>query len=201
MDYPWYWTPSERAQIEQGDFLFNFPIIETGPQKPKSWSSKAPIKIVADRVFYNLIIISHSCDIADGRLDELDLIQLLPVYGYKEFVEKTQMSKSNQGFMAKDDILEHHLLERCNLAHSEIPKGHFVVDFLNLKVASTQDVRSFLWRRKGPPRIRLCHPYLEKMSSRFANLYSRVGLPHDLKRPSKIDTSIPATASTGVSTN
>jgi len=183
--YPWYITPKERAQIEQGDILFNFPIIEPSLKMPKRAK-----QIDATRVRYNLI--SHSCDIEDLTLDEIGLIQLLPVYGYAEFVEMTQMNKSKQGNLQNNTVTTHHMLEKCSTRHADIPNDHLVVDFMNLKIASIQEVRSFLYRRSGPPRIRLSHPYRENMSRRFSTIYSRVGLPQNIKKPTKIDICVTA---------
>jgi hypothetical protein len=180
-EYPWYVSPPERAEIEQGDFLFNFPIIE-----PSLKMDTRKKQIAADRVLYNLIVISHSCDIADKTLDEIGLIQLLPVFGYEDFVNQIGMNGSNQGNLHKDRLTAHQLLEKCSIKHTDIPKDHLVVSFLELKVAPIEQVRSFLRKRNGPPRVRLAHPYREKLTGRFSSIYSRVGLPNDLIKPDKI---------------
>ena len=188
MDFPWYVQPRERSEIEQGDILFNYPIVE--PVLPVTGIGKIlnTKQIEVNITIYNLIVISHSCDIEDGTIDAVGTVQLLPLYSFKDYVDSTKFDKSKQGYLFSDNLVALQLLNKSEkIKHKDIPNDYFVVDFMNPKNAPIASVRTFLRRRSGPPRLRLNHPYVEKLANRFSSVYSRVAVPNDYKKPNKIN--------------
>jgi hypothetical protein len=185
MDFPWYVRPDDTAGIEQGDFLFGFTTIKEGLVKPELEEGQQPTAIKGIPTKNNLIIISHTCDIEDGTLEAVGYIQLLPVYSFPDFVRNTKTTKGNQGYIFEDKKIGVHLLEKCDF--EGFPTGHFVIDFMDLRVAPLQEVKNFLQNDSSGKRLRLSTPYLEKMTQRFAHVYMRVGLPEKLIPPEKMD--------------
>src|SRR5690606_326850 len=76
-----------------------------------------------------------------------------------------------------------HALRHVDHAVSDI--NYIYVDFREARYAKLSVVKTYAKRPGAPPRLRLKSPYLEAMSARFGNYFSRVAYPVDF--PSKED--------------
>ena len=123
-DYPWYQVVDGQSAIEQGDFIFKCPILEPITEIPED------DHISANLESYNVIVMSQSCDLIQGKIA---IVLVCP------FIALTEMCEANsyyKGSIGKESLRRgnqpgYHLLNRCDFREYGL-SDFLVVDFHNV---------------------------------------------------------------------
>lgn len=169
--YPWF-TNVGGDGLEQGDILEACPVYEP----PASLSPTAAAAEFDVRT-YNLVIVSQSCDLVEGR-DALAHVLLCSLCTPAELMPKQGKGKRLEELenLRKGRKPALHLLNRCDLQGME--RDFRIVDFRRVFSLPIGFVRNFA--RDSGQRLRLCPPYREHLAQAFARYFMRVGLPIDI---------------------
>jgi hypothetical protein len=173
--YPWYRVivPDSEQQptaIEQGDILENFPLLFS--VDPSKYPDKTN---PAERVYCDLVILSQSCDLADGGIDQVVTCPLLIRSNFDG--DHPVSRKGGMENLRKGKLAAFQLLNKCDLQNFE--REWRIVDFGEIHSIPIFEVREHLSRA---PHLRLLPPYREHLSQAFARFFMRVGLPLDIPR-------------------
>lgn len=171
--YPWY-EVVEGENLEQGDILWECPVILPPPDLPLPPPSDIPIKVR----YFDVIVMTHSCDLAHEKTTE---VLLCPHWDLLE-AAKADRSLADKGKLKQ--ILKGQVYRYAMLAASEIPEcpmGVRIVDFGRVFSLPKDFVRR-LAANQGK-RLRLCPPYREHIAQAFARFFMRVGLPQEIELP------------------
>ncbi len=161
-DYLWYGL-ADGDDLQQGDFLFSCPYDRVeGPGQ-------------ADRKNINVIVLSHSCDLAH---DKLERIQGCPFWELERLGKDVEYFRCKRGReeLRRGNLPGYHLLNRCTL--SERLTDYLVVDFRMQFAVNLVTLNLLASNQK--PRPRLLPPYREHLAQALARFYMRVGLPVDI---------------------
>lgn len=165
----WYSKIKPSDELEQGDFLFECPIV-IPPTKgePKDWEEFSIST-------FNVIIITQSCDLAAKKIS---LVQVCPFVTLEEFCA-TNTNFDN--YKSKESIRRgylpgYHLLNKCEYLSKD--DEFLIVDFKSTYSISFDFVEEF--KNQQSQRIRINSPYKEHLSQAYARFYMRVGLPSDI---------------------
>lgn len=166
-------------QLEQGDFIvqcpviipeYTFDVVEVpGGEKTSQY------QINAKEYIYDVVIMSQSCDLENGKLK---LVVACPYWPLSEinamhesFRPKKMHEKLRQGY-----IPGYHMFNACNL--SDMQREIQIVDFHTVFTIPYAFLAEFACTQGK--RLRLLSPYKEKMSAAFGHYFARVGLPEDI---------------------
>ena len=160
--YPWYALTMD-DHLEQGDVLRSCPFDRVDQRNE------------ADRLNYDVVVVSHSCDLAHGKLL---MIQVCPIWDLESLALEVEYFRSRRGReeVRRGNLPGYHLLNRSELP--EFQTGLLVVDFRS-QFAVKSERLSFL-AASQKPRLRLLPPYREHLAQSLARFYMRVGLPIDI---------------------
>jgi hypothetical protein len=160
--FPWYVSVSA-GQLEQGDFLSACPLFQ----------------VRADGTFSHdtahAVVLSHSCDLANEKLEIVQVCPVWPLEGLAEHVEYLRSRRGRED-LRRGNLPGYHLLNRCELAGLET--DFLVLDFRSLFGIPLTTARELA--QSQSPRRRLLPPYREHMAQAFARFFMRVGLPVDI---------------------
>ena len=171
-DYPWYKVvrPADQqvAVIEQGDLLENFSLLIS--VDPRKYPDK---ENPAERVYFDLVVLSQSCDLANGDIDQ---VVTCPLRNRADFDSKHPISqKGGMNNLRKGRFSAFHLLNKCEEPGYE--RDWRIADFGEIHSIPIFEVLEHLGRG---PYLRLLPPYREHLSQSFARFFMRVGLPLDI---------------------
>jgi hypothetical protein len=167
-NYPWYTIVHSKELLNQGDFVFDCPILEQ-IYNPDSE------KIEAEYTDYDVIIMSQSCDLENEKLELVlvcpfeQLTSIAQTQSWFQFVKN--LEKLRQGIQPN-----YHLLNQCDLKN-------FLLDFIVVDFRTVYSIPYHFLKQKmanTPSRLRLLSPYKEHLSQAFARFFMRVGLPVDI---------------------
>lgn len=174
-DYPWYGVVMG-DELEQGDFLFDCPVLEPTVdlvlnQVDQEGEIQATIQV------YDVVLLSQSCDLVQGKLD---LVLVCPHWPLSVFEQTDDFFRSSRGKeeIRRGNVPGYHMLSACGLDGFE--QGIRIVNFRQVfglpfdfiqQLASSQSLR-----------LRLLPPYREHLAQAFARFFMRVGLPVDIPR-------------------
>jgi len=169
-DYPWYEIVESDEPLLQGDFISECPII-VPPSELITGAQEVNTRVVT----YNIVVMSQSCDLVQGKLD---LVLVCPIWPLSEFEKTSEYYKSKEGKEAlrRGYIPGYHLLNKCEIKGFET--DFLVVDFRNVYSVPFDFLKN-LAKNRGK-RVRLLPPYREHLSQAFARFFMRVGLPVDI---------------------
>lgn len=166
-DYPWYTLVDSSENLQQGDFIFDCPIVI--PPDKFEGNQEATVKK------YNVIVMSQSCDLEYGKLE---IVLVCPYWSLSKFGEKKSFYKGKEGkeFLRRGYQPSYHLLDKSS--YEGMPDDFIVVDFRNVFGVQFNFLSDYT-KRVGK-RIRLLSPFREHLSQAFARFFMRVGLPSDI---------------------
>jgi hypothetical protein len=169
--FPSYAIVAGESGWEQGDFLQQCPILVPVYGQLEEEGQELDLDVRE----YNVIVLSQSCDLEQGRLDN---VLVCPVWKLSRFGEKHGHFATDKG---KEGLRRgyhpaYHMLNRCELPGFELE--HCVVDFRNVYGVPADYLTAPRWREV--PRLRLLPPYREHLSQAFARFFMRVGLPSNI---------------------
>lgn len=173
----------EGVKFEQGDFIQRCPFYSFVSQE----NDKA--KVVT--AFYDVVVITQSCDLANDKADRVLVAPWKPLPYYLERQlqaqqrgnpSKTELNaKEKRRFFdnLKDGIFHrYHLLDRW-------PEGGLdeypVVDFGFVFSVSLPELTRIALGQQAVTRLN--SPYKEHLSQAFARYFMRVGLPSSIRNP------------------
>ena len=168
----WY-AIVEGEQLHQGDLIDSCPVLIP----PASLGTDVSDEIEASLVKYSVVVLSHSCDLEQRKLD---FVLVCPVFPLSDFGEKFKGSGAKEG-LRRGYQPAYHLLNTCCL--QGFKKEYLVVNFRSVYSVPFE----VLTRRakESGKRLRLLSPYREHLSQAFARFFMRVGLPSDIPSFSK----------------
>ena len=164
--------------MQQGDFLdecqVHFPILNV-MKNAAITADGEELKIPADIRSYNFIVMSHSCDIQQRKIE---LVLVCPYWELQIFQEQNSFFRGNEGKekLKKGEVVGYHLLNKC--AIEGFSKSFIVVNFRS--VYSIPLEVAFQMAADRGRRLRLLPPYREHLSQAFARFFMRVGLPTEI---------------------
>jgi hypothetical protein len=170
-EYPWFEVADGSDDLLQGDFIKDCPVII-----PPSEMSKDEV-IDARVVEYNVVVMSQSCDLAQGKLDLVLVCPIWPLGAFEEMYPDYRNDKVKEA-LRRGNLPGYHLLNKCKIDGFET--DFLIVDFRNV-YSVPFDFLVELVKERGK-RVRLLPPYREHLSQAFARFFMRVGLPVNIPR-------------------
>jgi len=160
--YPWYGLV-QGEQLEQGDILFECPII-----RPTATDE-------FHRHLADVVILSQTCDLSH---DKLEIVQVCPVWSLERLATEVDYFRGKRGCeeLRRGNLPGYHLLNRCELPDHE--SDFWVCDFRSLFGVHVTVAKSLAAAQS--PRLRILPPYREHLAQAFARFFMRVGLPVDV---------------------
>jgi hypothetical protein len=167
-----YWENVSGAKLRQGDYIFNCPVPVFAEQFPERQNE---IEIAVDIEFYDLIVVTQSCDLEQNKIR---LVAMCPIYSLEnyeainvEFVRKGRWEEVRKGRIEGLYLLS-------STTNPENNRECLVVDFREIYSLPFE----FLTKHADSleSRRRLKSPYLEHFSQAFARFFMRVGLPANI---------------------
>jgi len=160
--YPWFGV-AKGAQLAQGELFSPCPYLQVD----------AAGEVI--RSEYDVVILSQSCDLAN---DKLDIVQVCPYWPLDALAANVAFLQTRKGKeeLRRGNLPGYHLLNRCELPGLET--NFLVVDFrtvFGVKLASLKGLAA-----ERSPRPCLLPPYREHLAQAFARFFMRVGLPVDI---------------------
>lgn len=181
LEYPWY-SIVEGEDLEQGDFIDEFEVVvpqytllkladETLPANQSSF------QVTAKTDVYNLVIVSQSCDLENGKLD---YVLMCPRWSYIEYAETNDEFKKLERLEQIRQGKQHRycMLNKCDLV--DPPNEIQIVD-LGIVFSIPYNPLKEMAKKLGK-RLRLQSPYKEKLAQSFAYYYMRIALPIDIPK-------------------
>jgi hypothetical protein len=172
VEYPWFRMISAREsgsyEIQQGDIVENFSILSM--IDPDDYPGTT---LPLERLDLNLIVLSQSRDLNDGKIDRVVACSL---HTLNDFPEDHPMARpGGLEQLRKGNLATFHLLNRCEVSGFERPFR--IADFGGVHSIPVALVRKHLARSTH---LRLMSPYREHLCQSFARFFMSAGLPADL---------------------
>ena len=172
LNYPWYELVSG-LPMQQGDCFVGIPVLL--PIYPEQARLNSPA-IDIDIKTYDVIVLSQSCDLLRGKIDNVILCPVYDLSVATEFIKPLGNSKGrNEARQGKLPPI--HVLGKCSINAFE--REVRVVNFAQTLTVPFNYLTQLA--EQNEPRIRLLPPYREHLSQAFARFVMRVGLPQDIE--------------------
>lgn len=177
--YDWYRLASSDEMLEQGDFLFNFPIPIPPPEIYDALEEDAEeINLEFDIKRFNLVVMTQSCDFQ--KMEDSESVILCPCEDFLVATENDVESakKDKWAKLIRGQVIQAHLVNKCEIEHHEFDYQVINLrDIYNVPYGYVKEIAS-----KIEQRVRLLPPYKEHLAQAFAKQFMRVGLPIDISR-------------------
>ncbi len=165
----WYSLIDEESLISQGDIIFDCPIIFLNKDFDLNNLDK-PSEEKLMVATTDVIVMTQSCDLANNPPDFVIVARIIDI---GEITSWSTLSEINSGRRPA-----YHLIKSYN--DDSINMNYKVVDFSQIYSVPLRLLTSRY--ESQDVRLRLRSPYLEFMSQRFGNYFSRVGLPQGIDK-------------------
>lgn len=163
-EYPWYQLLDEGSELDQGDILFDCPLVLMSDVAPFPVPLPVPIRSFNSDV----LILTQTCDFAQNKISRVLVCRL-------ESAET--LGKNRQSEIIKGRQPRYAMLEKSPFA--ERAMTHQIVDLSDVYQLPIELVRQV--GAAQTPRLRLLPPYREHISQAFARFWMRIGFPQDIK--------------------
>jgi hypothetical protein len=181
--YPWYDIVQRSERLEQGDFIDNCEVllptyipIDLPDESPLADVPKYQAK--GKTQIYNVVIVSQSCDLENGKLEYVLVCPRTSYSMYKETYLSLQKLNNALEQIRQGKQHRYCMLNGCNLA--EVVCETQIVDFGKVFSIPYDIMRQMV--KAHDNRLRLRSPYKEKLAQAFAYYYMRIGLPIDIEK-------------------
>ena len=170
----WYRFVNKEEPLEQGDILFDFPVLiipndlllyKNGDETFKKQTIKFGLS--------NVVIISQSCDIQYSK-DE-DMVITCALYDYSS---TTDCNKDGWSNLVKGRVINKYLLK--DFQSSSLSFEYQVVDLRNVISTNYSLLKEYI--QGNNLRLRILSPYKEHLAFHFAYQFMRIGLPSNLPK-------------------
>lgn len=175
MEYPWYESLLPFShELLQGDLIPSCPIVVL----PKSLEPNGEIDV--DIVEYNVVVVSQSCDLENGKVEN---VLVCPYYTFQHYITDVlkQEERTNKAIKRHFEEMQRGNQPNYHLLNKDESKGlndYIFVDFRNVFAVHIDFLSSHLQTIES--RVRLLPPYREHLSQAFARFFMRVGLPQNI---------------------
>lgn len=167
----WYTEAKQDEQIEQGDIFFKCPIFSPDPEFDFSEINFKNLEQFAEMKLNiytsDVIVLTQSCDIANDPVDNIIVARIYDVIN----VQSNNILKE----ILASKRPPYHLIGKKD--YGDLRMNYQIVDFSSLYSIPTAMLEKY--KDHHGKRIRINSPYLELLSQRFGNFFSRVGLPEN----------------------
>ena len=174
-DASWY-DVVQGNELLQGDLLNGCPIARV--RGFEQWPVPVGQAVSVEVELENLVILSQSCDLANDKIQDVILVQVLDWR-----VAANELSRQGNPFALSKQFRRALIagnIPSLSLLHKRagIPRlGWSVVDFHRVFVLPKPVIAGVA--QAAGPRLRLRSPYREYLAQAFARYFMRVGLPLD----------------------
>jgi hypothetical protein len=164
--------------LEQGDLIANFSVVRPLIADVITDPENIPLEIVRT----NLIVLTQSCDLVTGRekIHDVILCEVVSLDEAKSVAGHVLAKKGNPENLVRYSLVGFHPLPQFESDLLLLPFS--VVHFNSVHTVPINIIRDVA--KNNGQRLRLRTPYREHMSQRFGFMFSRIGLPDDLRLPS-----------------
>ena len=164
--YPWYERIESGGELDQGDILFNCPIVQI--DELAQWPLGSGVIPLSSQEG-DMIIMTQTCDFANGKTRNVIVCRHSSVteLGFG----KARQKEIIRGLRPREAMLE--------ASDGAFPMERRVIDLGEIYSLLIAFVR--LLAATQTPRLRLLPPYREHISQAFARFFMRVGLPQDIR--------------------
>lgn len=174
--YPWYETiKADDLPLSQGELIYDCPALYPTSDKSKG---RFIIKAIEKRI--SGVVMTQSCDLAQGKTDTILLCAFSTI---EEFEENTGASwkkiKEEMENINKGRKPRYFLLNCYDNNFDSIHEDYKIVDFQDVYTVPVRIAQEVV--KKQTARLRLLPPYREKLAYAYANYFSRIGLPVDIE--------------------
>ena len=172
----WHEQVEPSSPLEQGDYLLRIRGLSPASENDVDPDSGSTPKV--NTTMYNAIVLSQSCDLAHGKLDQLLMcpVVALKVLGQQN-ANYTKVTGKNE--LRDGHVVSYHLLFSPDVGM--FGDEHIVANFRSIFTIPFAPLVKFAYC-KTTPRFRLLPPYREHLSQAFARFIMRVGLPSDIPK-------------------
>ena len=175
-DSPDWYDVTQGSELLQGDLLRECPIPRV--RGLEHWPLREGQPLEVDIVQEDVVIVSQSCDLANDKIQDVVLAQVLDwSVACRELIRQGNTFARSRNFrraLVAGNIPSLSLLHKRDSAPT---LGWSIVDFHRLFVLPKPVVTAVA--RAAGPRLRLRSPYREHVAQALARYFMRVGLPHD----------------------
>lgn len=173
---------SDGITFEQGDILKDCPYYNVTRDED---DCKTEIKL------YNVVILTQSCDMANGKIDKVLVAPWLPLsdifaqdlaFKQRKNPQKLQLSKDDKRSSFKH--LKDGVRPGYHMLNKDPEVGLYDFPIVDFKNTYSIPLREMLEVAKKQGRFtRMNSPYKEHLSQAFARFFMRVGLPATIENP------------------
>ena len=189
MSEHWYAPASQDAPLDQGDIIFDCPVVSwkdhvlIAQDDGMTDALKGEIELAKEDV----VVMTQTCDLAQGKIHYVILCPHCSLSEYREDWERIQEKRDQNPTdrsWAKHmtDIAAGQIWNRSMLNSEEGEEhnmDHRIVDFHEVFSLPRSFLESWILA-ENPERLRLRPPYREHLSQAFARFFMRVGLPTEI---------------------
>lgn len=167
----WYESVEAGEIPQQGELIRNIPLLDfTADYLTPTEGGVVDINVVE----YNVVLITHSCDIAQNNVE---LLQVCSYYQLSEFIEsKAEFNTRSKLSQLLDGKFGRYLV--CEQGE-DYPTEPLVVDLSQVFTVRRTYVEQYIAIHGS--RLRLKPPYREFLSQAFARFFMRVALPRTVR--------------------
>lgn len=176
MNYEWYTIINSSKELNQGDLIYNCPVIIP----PINLLEEDEVDVDINTI--NAIILSQSCDLENNKIDLVLVCPFFPLENFLEQFAQSQNQTLTKKFREKTikdlkqgNFPSYHIINKMDTHLDDFQ----VDDFRNVYGVNIQFLGELCSTINE--RIRLLPPYREHLSQAFARYFMRVGLPQNLE--------------------
>jgi len=190
--YPWYELVDGNSPLDQGDLLFDCPVVFLDEQRFRSSPGEGFVSKLRETpviASHDVVVMTQACDLRNQKVAH---VILCPHYSLSIYEEEWKKQSVPAGQNPTDKGWKRHLDRICDgriwnltMLNQEEVNGYRV----NMRIVDFHEIFSLpisvinLWLAElAQPRVRLRPPYREHLSQAFARFFMRVGLPIDIQR-------------------
>jgi hypothetical protein len=168
----WYKIANSKTPLTQGDIFLKCSVVVPSYKKDLSETNNT---LNAKIYEYDVIILSHSCDLINRKVD---IVLVSPIFTLTKFCEKDASfnSPKTKERLRQGNYPPYHLLNKPT--HKGFIDDYIVVDFHRVLGIPLFFLQQFIKDQKR--RLSLISPFREHLSQAFARYFMRVGLPSDI---------------------
>ncbi len=189
MPEPWYEGAAADAELTQGDFIMNCPLLAWKAERPVFQGQGEVERLTETReiVRQDVVIMTQACDLEQRKVKEVVVCLMYPLTDFKTYWEDQQRSMQQNptiGAWKKfcDNVTNGFVWNYAMLNEGQVNDlrtEHRIVDFHDIYTLPIEFLEGVAAQRG--PRIRLRPPYREHLSQAFARYFMRVGLPSSVE--------------------
>ncbi len=182
----WYREVSSTDLIDQGELLFDFPIlgVESNASVDEVLSGRPEAGLDARISITDVVVVSQACDIENAKIPFLVLAQVWDASEFKTRDEEEASSPNEargrrarffkdvrKGLRPNFFLLGRHTTDECDL-------GYKLVDLSRIYTSPLEFVEYYR-THATKPRLSLNTPHRESLNQSLGHYFSRIGLPND----------------------